>query len=187
MTDKVPNNEPPQNRTDAALRRVKKLLALADDPATRPISAGDYREKAREIIKLHGLESAIALPEERQSKIRVTVDGANVYDAWVDLSNRWNGWLSPSFPLEEVRRLAEHTQEEMQTGYQIDTIHVVDGYQWAQEDHMTQRRPAAVVLHVRWDYIADQGPKEVTTIVPPDERDRYSIGGWEWTWQQVKD
>lgn len=118
--------------------------------------------------------------------IRVTTDGTICYDAWVDPTNRWNGYLSPSFPLGEVRKLAKDTQADMESGYQVDTIHVVDGYQLPEIDGVIRRTPATVVLFIEWDD-ADKGPEQATTIVVPDENGRYPIGGYKWTWYQAEE
>ncbi|MGW0653267.1 hypothetical protein ACWD4T_31490 [Streptomyces umbrinus] len=119
-------------------------------------------------------------------KIRVAVTGEYSYEAWVDQAVRWNGWLDPHLPIHEVRRLAEHTQADMNDGHQVDTVHVIDGYEFAEEDGATRRRAASVVLKISWDYLFEEGPQQVASIVKPDNDGRYPIGGWEWTWYQVE-
>jgi hypothetical protein len=122
-----------------------------------------------------------------QEKIRVSVDGVHTYEAWADLALRWNGWLSPHFPLDQVRALAEHTQADMEAGHQVCTVHVIDGYQYTEEDGAARRQPAATVLLIDWDYYGEFGPEEVTRVITPDSHGRYAIGGFEWTWYQVEE
>ncbi|MFI9026329.1 hypothetical protein [Streptomyces sp. NPDC053560] len=106
----------------------------------------------------------------------VSVDDTHIYPARVDLSNRWNGWLSPGFTLDAVRQLAAHTQQTAdELGYDCtDQIVVIDG------------EPAPVVLHIRWQWVTDDQEGTVN-VVQPDADGRYWIGGWEWTWYQVAD
>ncbi|MFJ3249105.1 hypothetical protein [Streptomyces sp. NPDC086782] len=42
--------------------------------------------------------------------------------------------------------------------------------------------PLAVVLRVSWMYVEEEGARQSTLIIEPDEEGRYAIGGWEWTW-----
>ncbi|MFD8774503.1 hypothetical protein [Streptomyces sp. NPDC059916] len=105
----------------------------------------------------------------------VCVDDRNIYPALIDRENRWNGWVSPGFTLDAVRRLAAHTTEMAeQYGHDcVDQITVIDG-------------PVPVVLHVRWQWFTEE-PTRATNVVKPDENGRYWIGGWEWCWYEVKD
>ncbi|MEU6928975.1 hypothetical protein AB0A05_07405 [Streptomyces sp. NPDC046374] len=109
-------------------------------------------------------------------KTWVCVDDEHIYEATVDLSHRWNGWLSPGFTLDAVRQLAAHTEEMAEAeGFDCsDQIIVIDG------------EPEPVVLHVRWQYHKEEGAQAVN-VVKPDENGLYWIGGWEWCWYQVED
>ncbi|WP_127356496.1 hypothetical protein [Actinacidiphila soli] len=108
---------------------------------------------------------------------RVCIDDTlGPYDAKLDPANRWNGWLSPRFTLDTVRKLAARTQE-MADEYGndcVDTIHVIDG------GTDSEHEPRVVVLHIRWQWF-DEGGKSATSIIQPAEG-LYAIGGWEWTW-----
>ncbi|MFC7791380.1 hypothetical protein [Streptomyces cinereoruber] len=101
----------------------------------------------------------------------VTVDDRHIYRARVDLSDRWNGWLSPRLTIDAVRELARHTQE-MDERY--DEIRVIES------------ESGPVVLHIRWQFLED-GPSDSVTVEAPDADGLYSIGAWEWTWYQIKD
>ncbi|MFB7341275.1 hypothetical protein ACFCZ6_14555 [Streptomyces hydrogenans] len=112
-------------------------------------------------------------------RTRVTVGGTPDYEAVVDPSHRWNGWVSPYFTLDTVRQLAAETIDTADAhGYtDAETIHVIDG------GTDSDGEPRAVVLHIRWIYLDDQGPEKVTSVIDPREEDGlYCIGGWEWAW-----
>ncbi|MGW6562604.1 hypothetical protein [Streptomyces hydrogenans] len=120
-----------------------------------------------------------SLPPSESVRTRVTIDGSTNYDAVVDPSNRWNGWVSPYFTLDTVRELSGETIDMAAAyGYDcVDTVHVIDG------GTNNDGEPRAVVLHISWAYLANEGPQEATSVVEPREEDgRYCIGGWEWTW-----
>ncbi|WP_030390833.1 hypothetical protein [Streptomyces sp. NRRL S-241] len=109
---------------------------------------------------------------------RVTIDDENSYAAVVDPTNRWNGWVSPYLPLDSVRQLsADRMVAADKYGHAtVDTIHVVDG------GVDLEGAPSVVVLHIRWQYILEEGPVAVTSVIAPTEDGLYGIGGWEWTW-----
>ncbi|WP_331732030.1 hypothetical protein OG592_41035 (plasmid) [Streptomyces avidinii] len=118
-------------------------------------------------------------PQTGSVRTRVTIDGTPDYPAVVDPANRWNGFVSPFFTLDTVRELAAETLDvATKQGYDCaDTIHVIDG------GTDSGGAPRAVVLHIRWMYLEDEGPAQVTSIISPREEDGlYGIGGWEWTW-----
>ncbi|MEU7093000.1 hypothetical protein [Kitasatospora aureofaciens] len=108
---------------------------------------------------------------------RVTLDGPN-FPAMVDLTNRWNGWLSPYFDLDTVRELAKFFDEQAEEYGRdaVDTVHVIDG------GTNLDGTPRAVVAKVSWMYVPDEGPVECTEIIEPDANGLYGVGGWEWTW-----
>lgn len=61
---------------------------------------------------------------------RVCIDDTlGPFDCKLDPSNRWNGWLSPHFPLDAARQLSTQTLNLAdEYGYgSVDTIHVIDG------------------------------------------------------------
>lgn len=106
----------------------------------------------------------------------VCVDDENIYPARVDLAHRWNGFLSPGFTLDAVRQLAAHTEQLVEEyGYDNDQIKVIDG------------APEPVVLHIRWQYLIEDGSDSAVNVVKPDADGLYWIGGWEWCWYQVQD
>lgn len=117
-------------------------------------------------------------PPSRQTvRTRVTLDGPETYEAVLDPTDRWHGWVSPRFSLDTARQLAADTasQAEQHGHDSVDTIHVIEGG--------TDRdgRPRAVVMHIRWLY-HDEGPEASVTVIAPDEDGLYGIGGWDWTW-----
>ncbi|MFE5795802.1 hypothetical protein ACFQ8C_24955 [Streptomyces sp. NPDC056503] len=112
-------------------------------------------------------------------RTRVTITGTENYEAVVDPSDRWNGFVSPYFTLDTVRQLSADTLAMAEAGgYDYaDTVHVIDGGSEA------DGTPRAIVLHISWTFLADEGPAQVASIISPREEDGlYCIGGWEWTW-----
>lgn len=85
----------------------------------------------------------------------------------------------PFFTLDTVRLLsAETLKDAAKYGYDCsDTIHVIDG------GTDNNGAPRAVVLHIRWMYLEEEGPAQVASVINPRKEDGlYGIGGWEWTW-----
>ncbi|WP_324787145.1 hypothetical protein [Streptomyces sp. H51] len=112
---------------------------------------------------------------------RVCIDDTlGPYEARLDPTNRWNGWLCPRFDLDTVRKIAARTQE-MADEYghdTYDTVHVIDG-----DARRSEHR--AVVLVVRWQYLGGEPGEEVehaVSVISPDADGLYGIGGGEWTW-----
>ncbi|MCX4609433.1 hypothetical protein [Streptomyces mirabilis] len=100
-------------------------------------------------------------------------------DAKVDPHNLWNGFVSPRFTLDAARELADQTQRlaEECGADGVDTVHVIDA---GGKDR--DGKPLAFVLRVSWMYLEEEGAKQATLIIEPDDEGRYSIGGWEWCW-----
>lgn len=100
-------------------------------------------------------------------------------DAKVDPHNLWNGFVSPRFTLDAARELAAQTQREVEEygADGMDTVHVIDVGGKGREG-----KPLVVVLKISWMYLEDEGARQVTHIIEPDDDGRYSIGGWEWCW-----
>ena len=117
--------------------------------------------------------------------MRVAYDDVHTYTALVDLEDRWNGWLCPRFELSEVRRLAKHTQADLAEGFEVDTIHVIDGYQHDVTNRTTV--PATVVLQIHWTYFDGEGPKGATSVIEPDKDGLYHVGACEWCWTSAED
>lgn len=116
----------------------------------------------------------------RLTRMRVCIDDMlGPYDAQLDPTHRWNGWLVPQFTLDTVRQIAARTQELAdEYGHEsFDTIHVIDGGTHRGE-------PRVVVVHVRWQYHDDQ-PEHATEVVQPNAEDLHPIGGCEWTWYEA--
>ncbi|MGW2700862.1 hypothetical protein [Streptomyces sp. NPDC001340] len=115
---------------------------------------------------------------------RVCIDDTfGPFDAKLDPTNRWNGWLSPYFTLDTVRELAARTQQ-MADEYghdSVDTIHVFPVLHVVDGGTDREGEPRAVVVHIRWQYL-DDGAESAATIVQPNDEGLYGIGGWEWTW-----
>ncbi|MEU4260240.1 hypothetical protein AB0F84_29405 [Streptomyces fradiae] len=120
-------------------------------------------------------------------KVLVSADGEHVYEAVVDKSNRWNGWLSPRFTLETVKQIAADCRkliEEFGRAHQ-DEIRVIEAPELSEMSEDGEELKAAIVLHIRWGYIHSDGPATCATVVEPGEDGRYAIGAWEWTWSEV--
>ncbi|MFD3455807.1 hypothetical protein ACFWVC_26965 [Streptomyces sp. NPDC058691] len=106
---------------------------------------------------------------------RVCIDDfLGPFDAKVDPTNRWNGFLSPFFTLDTARQLAARTQQLAdESGHDsVDTIHVIDGGTRAGE-------PRAVVVHVSWQWHEENTG---VSIIEPNSEGLYGIGGWSWCW-----
>nr|WTB35237.1 hypothetical protein OG781_42410 [Streptomyces sp. NBC_00830] len=109
---------------------------------------------------------------------RVCIDDMlGPYDAKLNPTNRWLGWLSPYFTLDTVRKIAARRQELAdEYGHDVtDTIHVIEG--GADRDGEAR----SVVLHIRWQYFKE-GAESATTVIEPNDEGLYCIGGREWTW-----
>ncbi|MEU6325003.1 hypothetical protein [Streptomyces sp. NPDC047009] len=107
---------------------------------------------------------------------RVCIDDTfGPFDATLDPTHRWNGWLCPYFTLDTVRAIAARTQEMAdECGYEVvDTVHVIDG-------GTDQGEPRVVVVQISWQY-HDGDAERATSIINPDDG-LYGIGGGEWTW-----
>ncbi|MFD9813959.1 hypothetical protein [Streptomyces sp. NPDC059080] len=118
----------------------------------------------------------------REMRVCLDVGDAPTYLAKVNLAVRWNGWLNPRFPLSEVRRMAEYTQADLARGDEVDTVHVIDRAQIAGGTYHEGAQP--VVLHVRWMFLGEAGPKAAVEVIEPDEAGLYWIGGNEWAWTE---
>ncbi|MFE2529910.1 hypothetical protein ACFXEL_37430 [Streptomyces sp. NPDC059382] len=94
---------------------------------------------------------------------RVCIDDTlGPLDCKLDPTNRWNGWLSPHFPLDSARQLSAQTlQRAREDGYDsVDTIHVIEGCEDSPDTvHIIESRPAryseddetmAVAVRVKW-------------------------------------
>ncbi|WP_228980167.1 hypothetical protein [Streptomyces sp. DH12] len=116
----------------------------------------------------------------RSVDTRVCIDDTlGPLDAKVDPQDRWNGWLSPRFTLDAVRELAAQTQRlaEECGAESVDTVHVIH---CGGKD--ADGNPLAVVLRVTWMYLAEEGARQSTLIIEPDDEGRYNVGACEWTW-----
>ncbi|MFF4504867.1 hypothetical protein [Streptomyces sp. NPDC001401] len=115
-------------------------------------------------------------PKARMIETRVCIDDTfGPYDAKLDPTNRWKGWLCPFFTLGTVRKLAARTQEmASEYGYDNrDTVHVIDGG--------TDGESGAIVLLISWQHL-DQDAESDASIIQPNDEGRYGIGGGQWTW-----
>ncbi|MEU1853915.1 hypothetical protein ABZ499_32830 [Streptomyces sp. NPDC019990] len=119
----------------------------------------------------------------RSVETRVCIDDMlGPFDAKVDPHNLWNGFVSPRFTLETARELAAQTQAMAEEcgAESVDTVHVIDAGATDRDG-----KPLAFVLRVSWMYVEQEGAKQCTLIIEPDDEGLYSIGGWEWTWGYV--
>lgn len=104
-------------------------------------------------------------------------------DCQLDPGNRWNGWLSPSFTLDATRQLSAQTlQMADEFGYDVDTIHVIDGRADSRDTvHIIDsglthevnedgdREPTAVAVRIPWRSL-DRGASATISDVTPDAR-----------------
>ncbi|PWI05485.1 hypothetical protein DIZ27_38805 [Streptomyces sp. NWU339] len=147
---------------------------------------------------------------EKMIETRVCLDDAiGPYEAKLDPTNLWNGWLSPHFTLDTVRQLADRTVE-MADEYGFDaipTVHVIDGradspssvhvIEGGTDREGNLRR---TVVHVRWP-LASEDPEravsfftvrpgaEVQTVEPAGEGEPRSVVftmDWPW-WNETDD
>lgn len=91
------------------------------------------------------------------------------YDAAFVSPERWNGWLDPSFRLEEVEKIAADTERlaaESSDPAAVDVIEVL---------------PGPVVRMIRGRGCSDEEVIEIE----PDENGLYGVGGWYWTWEDA--
>lgn len=115
----------------------------------------------------------------RKMKVSLAPGVAPEYVAWVDPNDRWNGWLNPQFELDEVRNIARDTQADHEI---TETVHVIERAESSGEDSREADAATAIVLHVRWLQLKEDGPTAAVEIVEPDEHGRYWIGTYAWTW-----
>lgn len=120
-------------------------------------------------------------------KVLVSADGEHAYEAVADKSDRWNGFLSPRFALETVKKIAEDCQEWIKKyGHaDQDEIRIIEAPGLTEVSEEGSERQAVVVLHIRWAYIFSDGPAACAKVVEPGEDGLYSIGAWEWTWSEI--
>ncbi|MFE4264543.1 hypothetical protein [Streptomyces sp. NPDC056883] len=104
-------------------------------------------------------------------------------DCKLDPNNRWNGWLSPHFPLDSARQLSAQTLRlAEECGYDCtDTIHVIEGREGSPDTvHIIEGGPSrysddgetmAVAVRVNWRSPSrDAGPAAKITDATPQAR-----------------
>lgn len=127
--------------------------------------------------------------EAQPGEVYVSVDGETSWPATVDLSDRWNGWLSPAFRPDVARALAAQITETNQGDPEQDQLLL-------SPDELT-------IVHLVWDEDGelyalpdpDGGPPtwwlstrehavwSVYPLVDADGRDRrVRVGAWHWCW-----
>lgn len=153
-------------------RRPGNFTPLAPSPEREPNGGSNTMTEAA--IELHRPE-----PREDQRWARVTVDGDNVYDALLTAGRLWNGWECPSFPRDQVDKMAADfakAAEAMPEGA-LGTL------RWAADD------PNVV------EFVSSQDNKDGDELregdepwidrVAPDGNGMYDVGGFSWCWYQV--
>lgn len=93
---------------------------------------------------------------------RVQIDDFGPFDCQLDLTNRWNGFVSPNFTLDVTREVSAQTLRMAdECGYEsVDTVHVIDGRVGSREivhiidSNLTRNvdddsEPVAVAVRVR--------------------------------------
>ncbi|MFJ4343037.1 hypothetical protein [Streptomyces sp. NPDC088915] len=115
---------------------------------------------------------------------RVCIDDTlGPFDCKLDPANRWNGWLSPHFPLDSARRLSAQTLRMAEEyGYDCtDTIHVIEGREDSPDTvHIIEGGPSrhgeedevlAVAVRVNWRHVdRDAGRAATVTEATPQAR-----------------
>ncbi|MEU6595285.1 hypothetical protein ABZ923_39845 [Streptomyces sp. NPDC046881] len=106
------------------------------------------------------------------------------FECKLDPHNRWNGWMSPHFPLASARKLSERTVYLAEDGGYDgwDTIHVIDGRADGPdtvhiiESDMTRevnedgdREPLAIAVRVPWGSL-DRGAEATISYATPAAR-----------------
>jgi hypothetical protein len=121
--------------------------------------------------------------------VRVRIDDSPVFEAMADLGDRWNDFLRPRFTLDQVRKVAEHTQAmNREHGVDWETVHVVeqDSANRTAKEGEPAVQTSALVLWVSWQFtLGSDGPSKWVTVVDPDQDGLYDIGGGSWAWSHV--
>ncbi|MEH0579078.1 MULTISPECIES: hypothetical protein [Streptomyces] len=114
------------------------------------------------------------MSERCEIETRVCIDDTfGPYDAKLDPTNLWNGFLAPHFTLDTVKKMAARTTEmaEEECGYtSVPTVHVIEGRTDSPSSvHVIDGgldrdgHPRRIVAHVRWP-LADQDPNQAVSI-----------------------
>lgn len=98
-------------------------------------------------------------------------DGARAH-AWVDDDDRWNGWLKPLFPYDEVAGLLDQMVEDKEYTYLSDWAYAGDLDRFEVYDESING----------WDWYAG-----VEADTPEGTETLYPIGSSVFTWNYARD
>lgn len=108
---------------------------------------------------------------DRQIETRVGVEGVyGPYEAKLNPSKLWNGWVSPRFTLDTVRQLANDTQGLAEKdGFDcLETVHVIEGRADSPNSaHVIdggtdgEGNPRQVIVHVCWPLMDESAERAV--------------------------
>ena len=142
----------------------------------------------------------LVVPPE-SDELLVSVDGEAVWPAAVDLTDRWNGWLSPRFRPSVARALVR---------WQADWVADCEASDDYQQDRLLLSPDGRTLVHLIWDEEGEvyarpdpfHGPPTlvrtrehaVWLVYPlisatnePDPPDvRVAVGAWHWCWFAVQ-
>jgi hypothetical protein len=128
-------------------------------------------------------------------ELLVSVDGELAWPAQVDLTDRWNGWLSPQFRPSVARTLAR-----WQTDWVARLELERDDFE---QDQLILSPDGRTLVHLVWDEDGEAYARPDPFYGPPtllgtrehavwlvydltDPSGRVAIGAWHWCWFQVQ-
>ena len=100
-------------------------------------------------------------------------DNAPEFDGWHNPEERWNGFAVPYFELDTVREIASACNA--MRADDPDAYDVVEIRDYTEPD-----KGVSVWVHT------DDDAYEVETRTLADGQTVYSVGGWAWTWDDVR-
>jgi hypothetical protein len=130
----------------------------------------------------------LVVPPE-PGELLVSVDGELAWPAQVDLTDRWNGWLSPRFRPSVARVLAAHVQDSQGDDSERDQLVLSpDGRTLAHlvwdEDAFTRDVRTVVGWPIRWLSTREHAVWLVYDL--DDPTGHVAVGAWHWCWFQVQ-
>lgn len=103
-------------------------------------------------------------------RVLLHVQGSNPIFSGLTDGDRWNGWRTPRFPLEEAKRIAEWTQNP-------------DIFDPENNEVLTYDAARGVFVGVDGTYVSDD--EDGITIYEPDADGLFWIGTYGWCWEEA--